>query len=341
MSLVSKELSSGSIRLLYSSPITNCQIIVGKFFSMMLYGLFMVGILFLIVLCSWFIVKDFEWAMALVGLLGLYLLICAYAAIGIFMSSLTSYQIVAAIGTFAVLMILSYVDGWWQDYDFVRDVTYWLVISGRSGQFIVGLVCSEDVLYFVIVVCLFWALAIIRLNVVRQKIRFVMILIRNVGVVFLACFLRYLSTFPQMKVYDDAMITKMSTLIPNSQEIVAKLDGGLAITTYINALNPGGPWYAAFHFLKPDMDRFEKYLRFKSDMKLKYVYYYDTTANSGLDRRFPNATLREKIVEICKVYGLDSNKFMALEEILEIIDLSGENIHSYVRLFVTMEKKHG
>lgn len=30
MSLVSKELSSGSIRLLYSSPITNTQIIVGK-----------------------------------------------------------------------------------------------------------------------------------------------------------------------------------------------------------------------------------------------------------------------------------------------------------------------
>lgn len=98
MSLVSKELSSGSIRLLYSSPITNFQIIVGKFFSMMIYGFFMIAILFLIVLCSWGVVKDFDLPMVLVGLLGLYLLICAYAAIGIFMSSLTSYQIVAAIG---------------------------------------------------------------------------------------------------------------------------------------------------------------------------------------------------------------------------------------------------
>ena len=60
MSLVSKELSSGSIRLLYSSPITNTQIIVGKFFSMMIYGLIMIGILFLITLCSWAIVKDFD-----------------------------------------------------------------------------------------------------------------------------------------------------------------------------------------------------------------------------------------------------------------------------------------
>ena len=333
MSLVSKELSSGSIRLLYSSPITNTQIIVGKFFSMMIYGLIMIGILFLITLCSWAVVKDFELSMVLTGLLGLYLLICAYAAIGIFMSSLTSYQIVAAIGTFAVLMVLSMVGGWWQDYDFIRDVTYWLSMPGRSGKFIAGLICSEDVLYFVIVVCLFLALTIIRLNSVRQKIRFVITLGRNIGVIFLASFLGYLSALPQLKLYHDATSTKMNTLTPNSQDIVAKLDGGMTITTYINALDPGASWYAAPYFLKPDMERFEQYLRFKPDMKLKYVYYYDTTSNPMLDRRFPNATLREKMVEVCKIYGLDSNKFMAPEEIRKIIDLSGEN-NTFVRQIV-------
>ena len=333
MSLVSKELSSGSIRLLYSSPITNTQIIVGKFFSMMIYGLIMIGILFLITLCSWAVVKDFDLPMVLVGLLGLYLLICSYAAIGIFMSSLTSYQIVAAIGTFAVLMVLSMIGGWWQDYDFIRDVTYWLSMPGRSGKFIAGLICSEDVLYFVIVVCLFLALTIIRLNSVRQKIRFVITLGRNIGVIFLACFLGYLSALPQMKLYHDTTSTKMNTLTPNSQDIVAKLDGGITITTYINALDPGASWYAAPHFLKPDMARFEKYLRFKPDMKLKYVYYYDTTSNPMLDKRFPNATLREKMVEVCKIYGLDSNKFMGPEEIRKIIDLSGEN-NTFVRQIV-------
>ena len=333
MSLVSKELSSGSIRLLYSSPITNTQIIVGKFFSMMIYGLIMIGILFLITLCSWAVVKDFDLPMVLVGLLGLYLLICSYAAIGIFMSSLTSYQIVAAIGTFAVLMVLSMIGGWWQDYDFIRDVTYWLSMPGRSGKFIAGLICSEDVLYFVIVVCLFLALTIIRLNSVRQKIRFVITLGRNIGVIFLACFLGYVSALPTMKVYHDATATKSNTLTPNSQDIVAKLDGSITITTYINALDPGASWYAAPYFLKPDMERFEQYLRFKPDMKLKYVYYYDTTSNPMLDKRFPNATLREKMVEVCKIYGLDSNKFMGPEEIRKIIDLSGEN-NTFVRQIV-------
>ena len=52
-----------------------------------------------------------------------------------------------------------------------------------------------------------------------------------------------------------------------------------------------------------------------------------------LDRRFPNATLREKMVEVCKIYGLDSNKFMAPEEIRKIIDLSGEG-NTFVRQIV-------
>ena len=52
-----------------------------------------------------------------------------------------------------------------------------------------------------------------------------------------------------------------------------------------------------------------------------------------LDRRFPIATLREKMVEVCKIYGLDSNKFMAPEEIRKIIDLSGEN-NTFVRQIV-------
>lgn len=113
-------------------------------------------------------------------------------------------------------------------------------------------------------VCLFLALTIIRLNSVRQKIRFVITLGRNIGVIFLACFLGYLSALPQMKLYHDATSTKMNTLTPNSQDIVAKLDGGMTITTYINALDPGASWYAAPYFLETGYGAFhEQYLRFK------------------------------------------------------------------------------
>lgn len=333
MGVVSKELSSGSIKLLYSSPVTNFQIIVGKYLAMMLYGLIMISILVVLAICGLCTIKLFDWPLVLTGILGVYLLLCAYAAIGIFMSSLTSYQIVAAIGTLIVLMLLNMVGSWGQDYDFVRDVTYWLSINGRSDTFIAGMLCSEDILYFIIVICLFLSLTIIRLNAVRQKIRFSVTLGKNVCVILLACLLGYFSSLPMLKIYYDATATKVNTLTPNSQEIVKQLDGGLTITTYINILEEGASWYAAGHFLKPDMERFEQYQRFKPEMKLKYVYYYDTVSNPQLDKRYPGKSLREKMIEICKTYAIDSNKFIGPEEIRAMIDLSGEN-NSFVRQIV-------
>lgn len=71
------------------------------------------------------------------------------------------------------------------------------------------------------------------------------------------------------------------------------------------------------------MERFKQYLRFKPDMKLKYVYYYDTTNNPSLDRRFPDLTLREKMVEVCKIYGLIPISSRTGGN-SEMIDLSGE-----------------
>lgn len=333
MSLVSRELSSGSIKLLYSSPVTNVQIIVGKFVSVMVYGAMMMGVLLVLWLLGLCTIKHFDWPAVLTGILGLYLLVCAYGAIGLFMSSLTSYQIVAAIGTFAVLMVLNMVGGWGQDYDFVRDITYWLSIDGRSVTFIQGLICSEDVLYFLIIVVLFLSLTVIRLNAVRQKIPFGITLGRNLVVILVACLLGYFSSLPSLKVYYDATETKQNTLTKNSQDIVAKLDGKLTITTYINILDPDGAWYAAGYFLKPDMDRFEQYLRFKPDMKLKYVYYYDTCYNPQLDKQYPGMTLREKMVELSRIYGIDSNKFKTPEEIRSMIDLSGEG-NTFVRQIV-------
>lgn len=51
-----------------------------------------------------------------------YLLTCTYLAVGLFVSSLTSYQIISAVGTFMVLMLLSMVSKFGQQFDFVRKL---------------------------------------------------------------------------------------------------------------------------------------------------------------------------------------------------------------------------
>ena len=76
-----------------------------------------------------------------------------------FCSPYMKHSHISALGTLVLLATLSYMNKVWQDIDFVRDITYWLSISGRCNEMISGLICSEDVLYFVIVVAMFLTLS--------------------------------------------------------------------------------------------------------------------------------------------------------------------------------------
>ena len=325
MGLMSRELGSGSIKLLYSSPVTNTQIILGKYLSMMIYGLVLIGILLIFVLFSAFTIKEFDLPAVLSGLLGLYLLICAYAAIGLFMSSLTSYQVVAAICTLAMLAVLNYVKGVWQDVAFVRDVTYWLSISGRSDEFIGGLICSEDVLYFIIVVALFLWLTIIRLQACRQKSAWTVTWGKYAGVFCVAMLLGYLSSRPKLMTFYDATRTKVRTLTPNSQEVIKRLKGGLTITAYTNLFDVRDLWTATPRSVNQDKERFKQYTRFKPEIKMKYEYYYDTIPGLRTMERREGKTLKEKAEKVAKINNMNFRIFQAPEKMKEKIDLLPEN----------------
>ena len=136
MGLMSREYSSGSIKLLFSSPVTDSQIIFGKYLSVLIYNLVLILPLLVVGVFCGITITNADLGLLFTGILGIYLLICAYGAIGLFMSSITSYQVVAAMGTLAVLAALNYVGEVGQDYAFVRDITYWLSISGRADEFI-------------------------------------------------------------------------------------------------------------------------------------------------------------------------------------------------------------
>lgn len=336
MGLMSRELSSGSIKLLYSSPVNNVQIVFGKFLSMMMYALAFVGILLLFIIFGAITIERFDFWLTVSGLLGVYLLICSYAAIGLFMSSLTSYQIIAALGTLSILFVLNMVGGLWQDVEWVRDLTWWLSISGRASEFIRGLICSEDVLYFILVTGLFLTLSILRLNANRQKISWRKSWSGYLLVFIITFALGYITSRPKMMFFHDATRLKVNTLTPNSQEIVKQLKGGLTITTYANILDD------LFYLGRPssvnaDMENFKKYRRFKPEIKLKYVYYYDRAYSPSIDRLFPNLTDRERMLELAPRYNMDSTDFKTPEEMKQIVDLSDE----YNRFVRVIERESG
>lgn len=334
MGLVSTELHTGSIKLLYSSPITNRQIILGKFLSMIAYAGMLCGVLLVYIILGWFTIENFELSAILVGLLGTFLLICTYSAIGIFISSLTAYQFVAALGSFIVLALLSFVGGLWQEYDFVRDITYWLRINGRIDTFARGMICSEDVLYFLTVTALFLSLAIIRLNAVRQKIPFRITLQKNVVVILIACLVGYFSSRPSLMFYGDATSNKENTLTEVSQEVVAQLKGGLSITGYSNLLDMGSYPYSEFPgFIQSNRELFKRYVRFKPETKLDVVYYYDTVTpqDSEIGAQLllsymenGKQTLEQRAKSEFGTRGVDEKFFLTPKEIREKIDLEGE-----------------
>lgn len=336
MGIMSRELSSGSIKFLYSSPITTTQIILGKYLSMLIYGAMLMGVLLIYIIFGAFTIENMDLSFALTGLLGLYLLTCAYAAIGLFMSSITSYQVVAAMGTLAVLAVLNFIGEVGQDISFVRDITYWLSISGRAYQFLAGMICSEDVLYFIIVIFLFIILSIMRLQAARKKRSMITAFARYFAVIFAALFIGYLSSLPASKFYYDATALKKNTLTPGSQEVVKNLDGGLTITTYMNILdeNYGS---ALPSQLKEDFSRFEQYVRFKPEIKMEYVYYYAPSVQPSFNGRFEELQGRERAERICKIMELDFDMFLSPEEIDKIIDLKPEGY----RFLRVLERENG
>lgn len=329
MGLMSREVSNGTIKLLYSSPVSNMQIILGKYMSVVIFGLMLMGVMLLYVILGAFTVESMDFPLVLSGLLGVYLVICTYSAIGLFMSNLTSYQIVAALFTFATLMVLSYVSSWWQEYDIVRDITWWLSINGRAETFLFGLLCTEDFIYFLVVIAMFLGFTYIKLNGARAKVKWYTKMGRYLGVLAAVMAIGYFTSLPKMRAFVDVTETKGNTLNKSSQEIMKHLDGKLTITTYVNILadgfQTGTPKYR-----KRDINRFKRYIRFKPDIEFKYKFYYADAGNAVLDEIYPNSTLRQKMVKFANSYSLDTAMFMSPEEMSKIEDLKPEG-YRFVR----------
>ena len=323
MGLMSREYTSGSIKMLYASPVSNGQIILGKFFSMMLFCLALNGVLLLYTLLGVFVIDQMDVWAVLTGILGIYLVSCTYAAIGLFMSTLTSYQIVAALGTLTILGLLQWIGGVGQDIEFVRDVTYWACISGRASEFIRGLLCSEDLLYFIFVSAYFLTLSVIYLNSKRRNVSQGGLVGKYVLVSLCLVFLGYLSSRPKLMCYYDATRQKVNTLTPESQKILAEIEGDLTLTAYANILGENF-WLVSPFNIKGDEEVFKRYLRFKPEMKMEYIYYYDHSSIDPSLQIYPDLSMEERAKRFIADCDMKPRLFLTPDAMREVRDLTGE-----------------
>src|SRR6476661_1717758 len=148
MRTYSEEKRSGTIELLLTSPVTDIEIILGKFFGAL--GLY-VTILFVTLLYMGilFYYGNPEWRPLVSGYLGLLLMGGAFIAIGLLISSTTNNQIVAGVVTF-VVFLLFWIVGWFGDSagPTIGPITRWLSITEHFDDFSKGIIDTKHVLYY-------------------------------------------------------------------------------------------------------------------------------------------------------------------------------------------------
>lgn len=148
MRTYSEEKRSGTIELLLTSPLTDFQIIMGKFLgAMALWGV-MLGVT-LIHTGILFVYGHPEWKPIATAYLGLLLLGGCFISVGLLISSLTKNQIVAGMVTFAVFLFL-WVITWIGSFSgpTMDSLTTYLSIIDHFDDFGKGVIDTSHLIYY-------------------------------------------------------------------------------------------------------------------------------------------------------------------------------------------------
>ena len=167
MRLVSEERRNKTLCLLTSAPISATEIIMGKFVGIM--G-FLLVVIFMICLMPLSLTHagSIDVQLMLSGLLGMFLLLCCFSAIGLYLSTLTKQPTVAAISTFGVLLILWIIDIAGKTGD-KSSVLAYLSMLNHNQALLRGIFSSTDIIYYLLCITVFLVLSVRRLDAERLQ----------------------------------------------------------------------------------------------------------------------------------------------------------------------------
>jgi len=168
MRLVAEERRNRTLSLLFSAPLSMSEIVLGKYLGILLFLGVMVVMIALMPL-SLLLGGDLDTGKLLSGLLGLALLLAGFAAIGLFISTLTEQPVVAAISTFGALLGLWIVDWAGAGGEAADALLRYLSALRHYEPMLQGLVRSEDIVYFALLIATFLVLSIRRLDAQRLQ----------------------------------------------------------------------------------------------------------------------------------------------------------------------------
>jgi ABC-2 type transport system permease protein len=149
MRTYSEEKRSGTMELLLTAPLTDWQIILGKFLgAMTLFAAMLATTVIHIGILFW--LGEPEWKPVVTTYLGMLLMGGCFIALGLFISSLTKNQIVAATITFAAFLLF-WVINWMGSFvgTTAQAVLAHLSIIDHFDDFARGIIDTKHVVYYV------------------------------------------------------------------------------------------------------------------------------------------------------------------------------------------------
>ncbi len=152
----SEERKTGTLELLFTYPVRDLDIVLGKYLSI----LFLVAVLIFPTLIYYpigiAVGARFETTTLLTGYLGLFLMGASFAALGLFVSTLTDNQTVSA-GICFVLILFFWVVGWAAEWAMpsVGVVFRELSLVDHFRDFSQGIVDTKDLMFFALFILFF------------------------------------------------------------------------------------------------------------------------------------------------------------------------------------------
>lgn len=150
MRLFAEEMKSRTMELLMTSPVSIAVLVAGKYLAALILYLLMLGLTaYMPILMALF--GSVEWGPILSGYLGLFLVGAVFLAIGLFASTVTENQIIAASTAFGLLLVL-WLLGWASaaaGSTGLGQVLAYLSLFEHLDNFMKGVVAAADITYFV------------------------------------------------------------------------------------------------------------------------------------------------------------------------------------------------
>ena len=155
MRLFSSEYENGTMELLQTLPLHPWHLVLGKYLGAVTI-LLLIALGSMIDLVPLYLYAEPETTTIISGYIGFILLGMACLAIGQFCSSMTDNQIVAALVTVSILLALWCVGKLepFQTSYLLRSIFAYLSFSAHYAQFILGLLRSEAIAFYLIIVAI-------------------------------------------------------------------------------------------------------------------------------------------------------------------------------------------